>query len=512
MMMLKSLDRYSGWLLVLLIGSIAGAPSWSYISKPEAEPASSATITSEKLPSLVDACCVIATTPHSPTEYKHLRMQAAAAFEKDHAVCAVHLSEYPESSEASNLLYFTHREKDLSCLHPPPKVTPKAEPVTGVFSAEQLVDFINSHCGTYRTIDGTLNAAGRKREALLGNLYDVPERDETKQEEEQCEQIEVPTTERFYQDFLSRSKPVIIKKAVQNWTAVSKWSNDFFYARFGGRRVHVKLSPDGEFEGCESDSKWEGRAKRRMPAHIRSQMDFPDLVVVRPATADVPFSAFMDHITLRERPNKSLSRIAREGNVSAYLEYTSIPNYMPELEDDILPMPFLPTSMRREHLNLWLSDGNTLGKLHFDPFDNILAQIDGIKEVTLFSPHHNERMYEGYIPEAKLGYSAEHGVFQRSHLLESTALVMSPVDIKKPDLQRFPLFQKARSLKCRLTPGDVLFMPAFWWHEVQSRPSPTAKRNLAVNFWYTPFLTKKFPCASCKLDVNPAMRHLLDEF
>lgn len=62
-------------------------------------------------------------------------------------------------------------------------------------------------------------------------------------------------------------------------------------------------------------------------------------------------------------------------------------------------------------------------------------------------------------------------------------MVMSPVDIQDPDLKRFPNFPKAHRLNCVLRPGDVLFMPAFWWHEVQSYPDPKEKRNLAINFW-----------------------------
>jgi len=37
--------------------------------------------------------------------------------------------------------------------------------------------------------------------------------------------------------------------------------------------------------------------------------------------------------------------------------------------------------------------------------------------------------------------------------------------------------------QCNIMEGDVLYMPAFWWHEVQSRPNPEEKRNVAVNFW-----------------------------
>ena len=61
---------------------------------------------------------------------------------------------------------------------------------------------------------------------------------------------------------------------------------------------------------------------------------------------------------------------------------------------------------------------------------------------------------------------------------------MSPVDIANPDLERFPNFARSHRLECVLRPGDVLFMPAFWWHEVQSYPDPKERRNLAVNYWW----------------------------
>jgi len=103
--------------------------------------------------------------------------------------------------------------------------------------------------------------------------------------------------------------------------------------------------------------------------------------------------------------------------------------------------------------------------------------------VTLFDPHQNENLYEAHIPEAKLSFHPDNQSFSRDHLLESTSMVMSPVDIASPDLRRFPLFSRAKRLHCVIRPGDVLFMPAFWWHEVQSYPDKLERRNLAINFW-----------------------------
>lgn len=113
-----------------------------------------------------------------------------------------------------------------------------------------------------------------------------------------------------------------------------------------------------------------------------------------------------------------------------------------------------------------------------------LPQLSGEKHLTLFDPHHNENLYEAHIPEALLGFTPRTGSFHRRTLLESTSMVMSPVDILDPDFEQFPRFAEAKRLHCSLRPGDVLFMPAFWWHEVQSRPDPVERRNLAVNFWW----------------------------
>ena len=111
-------------------------------------------------------------------------------------------------------------------------------------------------------------------------------------------------------------------------------------------------------------------------------------------------------------------------------------------------------------------------------------QLSGEKQVIMFEPHYNENLYESHIPEAILGFDKKRNKFYRKSLLESTSMVMSPVDILNPQLKRFPKFSNAKRIQCELKQGDILFMPAFWWHEVQSYPDTKENRNLAVNFWY----------------------------
>ena len=60
-----------------------------------------------------------------------------------------------------------------------------------------------------------------------------------------------------------------------------------------------------------------------------------------------------------------------------------------------------------------------------------------------------------------------------------------------PDLERFPAAARARGLSADLLPGDVLWLPRFWWHFVaqagpqEGRPQQGRPpgENLSLNFW-----------------------------
>ena len=61
--------------------------------------------------------------------------------------------------------------------------------------------------------------------------------------------------------------------------------------------------------------------------------------------------------------------------ISAYLEYSSTQHF-PELIADTGSFAFIgPLERHEKHENLWINNGKALGKLHFDPFDNLLVQV-----------------------------------------------------------------------------------------------------------------------------------------
>ena len=56
------------------------------------------------------------------------------------------------------------------------------------------------------------------------------------------------------------------------------------------------------------------------------------------------------------------------------------------------------------------------------------------------------------------------------------------VDLRAPDFDRYPRFAEAlgRAQVAELEPGDVLFYPALWWHNVEA----LGRFNVMINYWW----------------------------
>ncbi len=287
-----------------------------------------------------------------------LKKEVEEVFKEENELIEIFNNNEPEGESVVPFLLYPKRHIDRTCLTSPQvPVTSKA--YSGHMTISGIVEFINENCGTLRSEDGTFTPLGVLRKEVIRNLFKLQEDVST------CARIKRLSEGEFFWRYLSRSQPVVIEGGANHWTAMLKWTSEYLRQKYRDRNVHVKLTERGEFEGVEAAHFWPGYTDDRIPETVRKQLQFPDMVVVRPATAEMKFSEFIDLISVGM--NKS--------GVSAYLEYTSIPYYMPELEDDIVEPSFAAGLLKRKHLNMWLSDGNTLGKLHFDPYDNLLCQV-----------------------------------------------------------------------------------------------------------------------------------------
>jgi hypothetical protein len=101
-----------------------------------------------------------------------------------------------------------------------------------------------------------------------------------------------------------------------------------------------------------------------------------------------------------------------------------------------------------ERVRAWLGPAGTRTGFHYDIGDNLFYQLFGEKRVSLMPPSCAGAMY----PSRKYDFMT----------------VPSEVDDRDP--ARFPLFAAAQSERMDVTVGhgQMLFIPKFWWHQVQS--------------------------------------------
>ena len=123
----------------------------------------------------------------------------------------------------------------------------------------------------------------------------------------------------------------------------------------------------------------------------------------------------------------------------------------------------LPVTDPSAQPRIWLGNAVTT-PTHLDEWFNIGCVVLGRRRFTLFPPAQVCNLYVGPLDYAPTGAP------------------MSLVQLHAPDFERFPRFREALAHACcaSLGPGDALFIPPLWWHNVESLDS----LNVLVNYWW----------------------------
>ena len=143
---------------------------------------------------------------------------------------------------------------------------------------------------------------------------------------------------------------------------------------------------------------------------------------------------------------------------------------------------FLEKLRAAGRLGPWISTvlfvgGRTAGgartRLHFDQVDNLYLQVSGVKRFRIFDPRQSGCL----------------APYPWHHPMDRSA----QVDLR--DIPRsaklFPQFAEARGAEVELKPGDLLFLPAYWWHEVLTDAAGLEEvgshrgLTVSVNFWFS---------------------------
>jgi len=123
----------------------------------------------------------------------------------------------------------------------------------------------------------------------------------------------------------------------------------------------------------------------------------------------------------------------------------------------------LPLVVAAESPRMWLSNKSTIAT-HYDIYSNIACVVAGRRRFTLFPPEQVANLYIGPL------------------LTTPGGSPISMVDLRQPDLSRYPRFKQALEV-CQhadLEPGDAIYIPILWWHSVEA----LGGLNVLINYWW----------------------------
>jgi len=223
-----------------------------------------------------------------------------------------------------------------------------------------------------------------------------------------------PDVDDFRRRFERPRLPAVLTGVMDSWKAMTRWSPDYFAEHLGDQVMTVSTSAE-------------------------------DLPQDGPITPALLLKMKVSKMPMRDYLAKMATRDRR-----FYASGVPLQQFLPMLLDDVEVPPYREIGAKSSP-RMWMGNGQ-IGPLHYDTTANLHGIVFGSKRFTLFPPRQLPLLYPCS--------------------MFSKIPTMSQASLSAPDYDRFPRLRKAKSTVVELGPGDLLFLPPGWWHQVDT-PSPT---------------------------------------
>jgi hypothetical protein len=233
-----------------------------------------------------------------------------------------------------------------------------------------------------------------------------------------------------------RGRPAILRNLVRSWPATRAGLESpgalthYLKSFYGGR-------PAPLFEG---------------PAQINGRFFYNDALD--------GFNFESKRALLSEVLDRLHGGLGEKSAPALYAGSVSLPIYFPGFSQDNKLSGLIGGSVIE---SIWIGNRTCIAP-HFDNTENIACVVGGRRRFTLFPPDQISNLYPGPLELTPAGQP------------------VSLVDVRNPDLNRFPRFAEAlRAAEvAELGPGDAIYIPALWWHNVEALED----FNVLVNYWW----------------------------
>jgi len=243
----------------------------------------------------------------------------------------------------------------------------------------------------------------RKLESVVGNLQTLWQSSPAYAVVEKRTHL---SRDEFVDRYVRGCRPVVITGLARDWPALQCWSPQDLKQRFGHLEVEVQAER-------QADPQYEVNKLQ----HRRR----------------VRLGDFVDHVLAAGPSN--------DHYLTANNELLRRPEFAPLLADIGSLPDYCDARQLANSCSFWFGPAGTVTPLHHDTLMLFHTQVVGRKRWRFVSPLETPKLYNYYD-------------------------VYSPVDIDRPDLNRYPDFAQVKVLDVIVEPGETMFLPLGWWHQV----------------------------------------------
>ncbi|KAF5970320.1 putative phospholipase [Fusarium bulbicola] len=265
--------------------------------------------------------------------------------------------------------------------------------------------------------------------------------------------------------YVARNTPFVIRGRASSWKACQDWNSAYLLSVMKGQNVNVAVTPYGNAD---------------MPTVPPGE---ESLVFAKPHYEYQPFEELLEYVARQgadpDFPPDAEVRYAQTQNDNLREEYITL---FSDVQKDI-PFARIALNKSPDAVNLWIGNSKSVTAMHKDNYENLYVQILGRKHFVLLPslchPCVNEQ------PLRPATYTRGENGMKLKLDPDDEAVPFAIWDPDNPKQNATKFSHLARPLRVTLNPGDMLYLPAMWYHKVlQSCAEEDEGFVLAVNYWY----------------------------
>ncbi|KAF2733843.1 Clavaminate synthase-like protein [Polyplosphaeria fusca] len=277
--------------------------------------------------------------------------------------------------------------------------------------------------------------------------------------------------------YVSLNRPFVIRSGARSWPAVQNWNASYLLSAMHDNSVNVAITPHGNADSIVT-----------LDAHTK--------LFVKPFETPLPFADVLRSIQQQEasapspdvhqqtQPSTPPIFYAQTQNDNLRAEYTALFADVP----DSVPWARIALQKPPDAINFWLGNSRSTTALHKDPYENIYIQVLGQKHFTLLppicAPCVNEMgvLAATYRPRSSAPAAGYDDLVMQVDE-PSEYVPFAAWDPDSPERNGTKYSRLAQPMRVTLGEGDVLYLPALWYHKV-AQTCDEEGLCCAVNYWY----------------------------